>query len=125
MTKKTIIICDDNDPLAAVMKQVLVKHGYEVMTAGDGREGLDLVRAAKPDLLLLDLEMPALDGLGVLASLKELAGKRPYVIVVSAQEGEDKRRRARDLGAAEVWTKPFNAADLVRRVGDLVGQGLV
>lgn len=125
MSKKTIIICDDNDPLAAVMKQVLFKHGYEVMTAGDGLEGLDLVRAAKPDLLLLDLEMPELDGLGVLSFLKKMEGKRPYVVVVSAHEGAEKRRQAMELGAGEVWTKPFNSSELVARIGTLIDKGLV
>lgn len=124
MSKKTIIICDDNDPLVQVMKQVLIKQGYEVMTAGDGEEGLDLVRAAKPDLLLLDLEMPALDGLGVLRALGASEAKRPYTVVVSAQEGEVKRSQALALGADELWKKPFNAAELVARIESLIGKGL-
>jgi two-component system KDP operon response regulator KdpE len=125
MSKKTIIICDDNDPLVLVMSQVLGRHGYNVMTAGDGREGLDLARKSAPDLLLLDLEMPSLDGLGVLRGLGELAGKRPYTVVLSAHEGPEKRKEVLDLGAHEFWGKPFNAASLLSRIEALITEGLI
>ena len=123
--KRMIVICDDNAALAALMQHLLRKHGFSVLTAGDGSEGLELVRATAPDLLLLDLAMPGTDGLAVLDAMSRLEGKRPYTIVVSGQEGKDTMARAADLGAKEVWKKPFNAADLIGRIGALIAQGTI
>lgn len=123
--KRMIVICDDNAALAALMQHLLRKQGFSVLTAGDGSEGLELVRATAPDLLLLDLAMPGTDGLAVLDAMSRLEGKRPYTIVVSGQEGKDTMARATDLGAKEVWKKPFNAADLIGRIGALIAQGTI
>lgn len=123
--KRMIVICDDNAALAALMQHLLRKQGFSVLTAGDGSEGLDLLRATAPDLLLLDLAMPGTDGLAVLDALRSLECKRPYTIVISGQEGKDVRARASDLGAKEVWKKPFNAADLISRIGALIAQGAI
>lgn len=123
--KRMIVVCDDNAALAALMQHLLRKKGFSVMTAGDGGEGLDLVRATSPDLLLLDLAMPGTDGLAVLDEMRRLEGKRPYTIVVSGQEGKDSLSRATALGAKEVWRKPFNAADLIARIGELIEQGTI
>jgi DNA-binding response OmpR family regulator len=123
MDKKTIIICDDNDPLVMIMSQFLRKNGYTVMTASDGREGLDLARSSRPDLLLLDLEMPGLDGMGVLKALSEMEGKKPYTVVITAQEGAQRKQAALALGAGEYWTKPFNAGLLLKRLQSLAAEG--
>lgn len=125
MGKKTIIICDDNDPLVTVMSQFFRKNGYSVMTACDGREGLELTRSSHPDLLLLDLEMPGLDGMGVLHGLAELEGKKPYTVVVTAQESAERKQAALDLGAGECWTKPFNAGLLLKRLESLAAEGRI
>lgn len=123
--KRMIVICDDNAALAALMQHLLRKKGFSVMTAGDGGEGLELVRATSPDLLLLDLAMPGTDGLAVLDAMRTLESKRPYTIVISGQEGKDSREKATELGAQEVWRKPFNAADLIGRIGALIEQGAI
>lgn len=123
--KRMIVICDDNAALAALMQHLLRKQGFTVMTAGDGGEGLDLVRTTSPDLLLLDLAMPGTDGLAVLAEMGRLESKRPYTIVISGQEGRESREKATALGAQEVWRKPFNAADLIGRIGALIAQGAI
>lgn len=123
--KRMIVICDDNAALAALMQHLLRKQGFTVMTAGDGGEGLELVRATSPDLLLLDLAMPGTDGLAVLAEMARIESKRPYTIVISGQEGKDSREKATALGAKEVWRKPFNAADLIGRIGALIAQGAI
>lgn len=123
--KRMIVVCDDNAALAALMQHLLRKHGFSVLTAGDGSEGLDLVRATAPDLLLLDLAMPGTDGMAVLDAMRKLEGKRPYTIVISGQEGKDAHARATGLGAKEVWKKPFNAADLIARIGALIEEGAI
>ncbi len=124
-SKKTVAVCDDNTPLVQMMRHFLDKKGYEVLTAGDGAEGLALVHANPVDVLLLDLEMPQMDGLTVLQKLKDAAGKRPYTIVISAQETASIRDRAASLGADEVWRKPFTVASLLSRLGDLIEQGTI
>lgn len=122
MDKTTIIICDDNDPLVGVMSQFLRKNGYDVLTASDGNEGLELVRSAQPDLLLLDLEMPGVDGMGVLIGLAQLP-ERPYTVVISAQEAPARREAALAMGAQEFWAKPFSAATLLKHIQALAAEG--
>lgn len=123
--KKMIVICDDNAALVVLMQHLLRKKGFSVMTAGDGSEGLEMIRTAVPDLLLLDLAMPGTDGLAVLETMQNITGKRPYTIVISGQEGKETRARATALGAKEVWKKPFNAAELIGRIEGLIAQGAI
>ena len=119
--KKMIVICDDNAALASLMQHLLRKQGFSVQIAGDGGEGLELIRSTAPDLLLLDLAMPGIDGLAMLEKLQAFESKRPYTIVISNQEGKQKQAVA--LGSHEVWKKPFNAAELIARIEALVAQG--
>ena len=123
--RRAIVVCDDNAALAALMQHLLRKQGFSVATAGDGAEGLDLVRSIAPDLLLLDLAMPGLDGLGVLESLNGLEGKRPYTIVITGQENKGTAERACELGSREVWKKPFNAGVLISRIESLIAEGAI
>ena len=121
--RKMIVICEDNAALAALMQHLLRKKGFKVLTAGDGSEGLELIRSSAPDLLLLDLAMPRTDGLAVLEELRAFEGKRPYTIIISGQEGKETRERASALGAGEIWKKPFKAAELIGRIEALIAQG--
>ena len=123
--KKMIVICDDNVALTALMQHLLKKKGFSVLTAEDGREGLDLIRSAVPDLLLLDLAMPGMDGLGVLKELGTITSKRPYTIVITGQEAKDARERTASLGSNEIWRKPFNAGELIVRIEALIAQGVI
>jgi DNA-binding response OmpR family regulator len=125
ISKKMIVICDDNAALAVLMKHLLQKRGFSVQTAGDGSEGLNLVRTTSPDILLLDLAMPGTDGLSVLESMKGLSGKRPYTIVITGQKRADGQERAAALGANEIWNKPFNTAELIGRLEGLITQGKI
>lgn len=123
--KKMIVICDDNAALATLMQHLLNKKGFSVITAGDGREGLEMIRTAAPDLLLLDLAMPGMDGLIVLETMRASAGKRPYTIVITGQQGKEARERATALGSDEVWRKPFNAGALIVRIEALITAGAI
>ncbi len=125
ISKKMIVICDDNAALATLMQHLLQKKGFSVQTAGDGSEGLSLVRATSPDILLLDLAMPGTDGLAVLEAMRGLTGKRPYTIVITGQRGAESRERATSLGSDEVWEKPFNTAALIGRIEGLIAQGKI
>ncbi len=123
--KKMIVICDDNAALTALMQHLLRKKGFRVQTAGDGRQGLNLLRANPTDFLLLDLAMPGADGLSVLEAMRSMTGKRPYTIVISGQAGNEQRDQAIALGAEEIWKKPFNAAELIGRIEGLISQGKI
>jgi CheY-like chemotaxis protein len=116
LEQKSLVVCDDNPTHLLLMKQIFSKRGFRVWTACGGEPALALIRSARPDFLLLDLEMPDVDGLSVLEGLKALDGKRPYVLVLSAFDGLARRRQATALGAAEVWSKPFSAHDLITRL---------
>jgi CheY-like chemotaxis protein len=118
LNEKTVVICDDNSTFRLLMKQLFEKKGFRVRTAGDGDEGVTLVRSFRPDFLLLDLEMPT-DGTYVLEALQSLEGKRPYTIVITVYTGAERRRLAKALGAHEFWEKPFNALELTTRVQSL------
>jgi CheY-like chemotaxis protein len=114
--QKSLLVCDDNPTHLLLMKQIFAKRGFRVWTACGGEAGMSLVRTVRPDFLLLDLEMPDVDGISVLESLKTLDGKRPYTLVLSAYGGDERRRQATSVGAEEVWSKPFNAFELTSRV---------
>jgi two-component system phosphate regulon response regulator PhoB len=122
--KKLIVICDDNAALNSLMQHLLKTKGFSVRGALDGEEGLELIRASRPDLLLLDLAMPARDGLGVLQSLNSSGEKKPYTIVITGQEAAA-RDKAAALGSNEVWRKPFNAAVLIARIEALISEGAI
>lgn len=124
MNKGTALICDDDRILARIEEHILKGQGFTVQKAENGQEGLEAVRAQKPGLLILDWEMPVLDGPAVLAALKK-EGERPYVIVITSHESKEKREQALSLGADEVLVKPFQPSDFAKKVADLKSRGVV
>jgi len=109
---KRILVVDDEPDIRRLVAEALEVTGYEVHTAADGGEGVRVASQYLPDLVLLDIMMPVLDGWFVLA---ELGGRatHPSVVVCSAKSGDADRTRASDLGADEYVTKPFEPDDLV------------
>ncbi len=124
MSGKKAVVCDDDRTMSRIVSHCLGKLGFTVLSAENGEEGLALVRAEKPALLILDLDMPVKDGLSVLQDLWE-EESRPYIIVLSAHEGSEKHEQVRLLGAQDVMIKPFIAADFMRKVGELAREGKV
>lgn len=122
MNKGTALICDDDRILARIEEHILKGLGFAVHITENGQEGLEAVRAHRPGLLILDWEMPVLDGPAVLAALKKEA-ERPYVIVITSHEAPEKRAQALALGADEVLVKPFQPADFRKKVADLKDKG--
>lgn len=101
MTK--ILIVDDSQFMRKILKDILSPEGYEVLEAGNGKEALEKFEAEKPDLVLLDIIMPELDGIGVLQKI----GRGTKVIVISAV-GQDKMvDEAKRLGALDYIVKPI------------------
>jgi PAS domain S-box-containing protein len=115
-TAGSILIADDNADLRAMLARMLERE-YEVMTAGDGAQALELIRQRPPDLILSDVMMPRVDGLELLKALRDDPATASLpVIMLSAQAGEEAAIGGLEAGADDYLTKPFSARELVARV---------
>jgi CheY-like chemotaxis protein len=115
-----ILVVDDVPENVRLLEAVLVPRGYEVVTATDGRAALDLVEAEEPDLVLLDVMMPGLDGYAVCSHMRanDATSMLP-VIMVTSSFGQEKKK-AIEAGADDFITKPFNHDELLTRVRSLL-----
>ena len=113
-TTRRILVADD-DPVIVRLLQVNFRlEGYEVETAAHGEEALERARDLQPDLILLDVMMPGLDGWEVCRRLNaDPSISHIPIIFLSARAQEEDRRRGRELGVAEYVTKPFDPGELV------------
>lgn len=120
MFKKKILIIEDTEFMKKLISDVLKEAGYEVVTASSGEEGLQKVREEKPDLVLLDVVMPGMDGFEVCRILREDESNNLMpIIMLTAQENEDHKLEGLELGADDYIIKPFNSInsrELVSRV---------
>jgi DNA-binding response OmpR family regulator len=111
-----ILVADDDPQMRRLIKSVLQRDGFDVVEAVDGLDALEAVERSRVDLVILDLEMPRLDGLGVLDELRaQMRTASLPVIVLTAQHGESEEK-ALDLGAQDYLTKPVQTRSLVARV---------
>lgn len=111
---RTLLVVEDERPLAETLRFNLEMEGYRVRTAEDGVEGLSMARALQPDLVLLDLMLPRMDGLDVLRGIREQS--QTPVLLLTARTSEADRVKGLDLGADDYITKPFSLAELKARV---------
>lgn len=113
-----ILLVDDDPDLVRLFWLILVKEGFEIMTAFDGHLGLEEVREIQPDLILLDVMMPGkLDGIEVCRQVRaDPALNRVRVIMVSARSDEETQRAAFLAGADDYWVKPISRDSLIDRV---------
>lgn len=109
-----ILVIDDEKQIRRLLKVALSGHGYEVEEAALGQEGLDQAVAYRPDLIILDLGLPDMNGLDVLRELREWS-KIP-VIILSVKEQENDKITALDAGADDYVTKPFGMGELLARI---------
>ena len=106
---KLCLVVDDSRVVRKVARRILEDLGFEVAEAGDGVEALAWVRTAMPDAILLDWNMPAMNGLEFLRRLRrEPGGEQPRVVFCSAENGLERIREALDEGACEYIMKPFD-----------------
>jgi two-component system response regulator RegX3 len=112
---RTVLIIEDEPALLDAIRYSLEREGYVVLVADDGLVGLELERRNSPDLVLLDLMLPSMQGLDVLRSLR--ARSSVPVIVVTARDAEADKVAGLELGADDYVTKPFSMRELVARVG--------
>lgn len=112
--KKRVLVVDDEPQILRVLRRNLEARGYEVMTATDGEEALDLAAEKEPDVVLLDLIMPRTDGLTFIRRFREWS--QTPIIVLSVRGEEATKVEALDLGADDYVTKPFGLQELLARV---------
>ena len=112
-----ILIVDDSKLIAHVAKTILTKRGHEIILAQDGKAGLEAAKSEQPDIILLDLIMPVMDGYEVCEHLKEDESTKeiPIIMVTSKAEAADKVKGL-EMGALDYVTKPFDEGELVARV---------
>jgi DNA-binding NtrC family response regulator len=108
---KTILVVDDEKEICTILYDNLSQEGYRVVTAYNGKKALELARKEKPDLVLLDIKMPEMDGIEVLRRIKKIR-KKIVVIMLTAYGTLETARKAMKLGAYEYITKPFDLFQL-------------
>lgn len=113
--RQRILVIEDDHDIAEIIALTLRAEGFEVVIAHSAEEGLALREQASPNLVLLDLMLPGMDGLQVCRKLRSEAGYTP-IIILSAKSGETHRVLGLELGADDYLTKPFSTAELVARV---------
>jgi len=114
-----VLVIEDNQDLAYGLRNNLEIEGHQVDVAGDGAEGLARVRKTEPDLVILDLMLPGLDGFRVLRTLRD-EGRRLPVLILTARGDESDKVRGLRLGADDYVTKPFGVLELLARVEALL-----
>ena len=118
-----VLLVEDEEQLRRVMKDLLQREGYRVAEARDGVQALDEVDRFAPDVIILDLNLPGLDGYGVLAQLRSRPATRDIpVMVLTAKGDEDNEVRVFELGADDFVTKPFRARALTARLEAMLGR---
>jgi type II secretory ATPase GspE/PulE/Tfp pilus assembly ATPase PilB-like protein len=118
-----VLLVDDEDSLRKVMRELLERDGYAVTEARDGVQALDQIDRVGPDIVVLDLNLPGLDGYGVLSHLRSRPATAAIpVIVLTAKGDEDNEVRVFELGADDFLTKPFRARALSARLEAVLGR---
>ena len=121
MPAVTVLVVDDDPVIVRLLQVNFEMEGYDVLTAGDGAEAIDQVRAGNPDVVVCDIMMPKLNGLEVVERLQadEATADIP-VILLSAKAQTSEIERGLEAGAADYVTKPFDPLELIERVQQVV-----
>ena len=112
---KTVLVVDDEKAIVDILEFNLRKEGYETLCAYDGTEGLRMAREANPDLMLLDVMLPGMDGFSVCSALRSEGSDLP-IIMITAREEETDKVFGLEIGADDYITKPFSMRELLARV---------
>lgn len=113
-----ILVVDDEPPLVQLVASYLRREGYDVFTSGDGLAALEMVRTVNPDVVVLDVMLPGLDGIEVCRRLRRFSDA--YVLMLTARTEEIDRIVGLSVGADDYVTKPFSPREVVARVGALM-----
>lgn len=122
MSKARILIVEDNDDNMVLVRDVLTSRGYTVIEAVDGQQGLDLAQSERPDLIIMDLSLPLVDGWTVVRQLKaDSELRRIPVVALTAHAMVGDREKALDAGCDDYLAKPIRLALLIGKVKEFVG----
>ena len=114
MTKLSVLIIEDEKNIQTFMGKVLKRHDYRILYADTGTEGLELIRSRCPDIILLDLGLPDMNGSEIIENVRTWTSTP--IIVISARTSEKEKVMALDLGADDYITKPFGTSELLARI---------
>ncbi len=122
MNKKKILIVDDEEDMLLVLAKDLAARGYSIITAGNGKEAMLLAKSERPDLVILDILMPGMDGLEVAARLKEDPGTRdlPVVFLTCLRLKEEEIKRGFVVDGDVMLAKPYDAEELATTIEELL-----
>lgn len=122
MSEKTVLMIEDQIEFLAVNKLYLERHGYRVLAAEDGEEGVRVARKHQPDLILMDFSIPRLDGIGATAALKRDPATREIpILLLTAHSYGSVARRALDAGCAGYIAKPCDPRRVLEEVQQRIG----
>ena len=123
MAKGKILVVDDEIYIVHILDFSLGMEGYEVLTALDGEQALEKARAEHPDLIVLDIMMPKLDGYETCKMLKAEAGTKDIAVILLSAKGRNVDQKIGfEVGADDYITKPFSPRKLVERINAILGQ---
>lgn len=118
---KKILSVDDSKMVHMIIRKTMLPYDVEVLTAADGREGVQTATEQKPDLIILDATMPVMDGIEALAALKASDDTKGIpVVMLSADSSQDNMDKAIELGALTFISKPFSAEKLLEGIGPYI-----
>lgn len=121
MTKKKILVVDDELDVQSIISFRLEINGYDVSVASDGQDGLDKIKEGKPNLVLLDLMLPKINGFEICRMIKfDDKFKDLPIIILSALDKEDDRKKAMEGGADAYFLKPFDLESLLEKISSLL-----
>lgn len=112
--KLTVVLIEDERNITNFIQSILINESYKVLTASTGKDGLSLIASQCPDIILLDLGLPDIDGIQVIEKIRTFT-KTP-IIVISARIQEEEKVNALDCGADDYITKPFGTSEMMARI---------
>ncbi len=117
-----ILLVEDNEMNRDMLSRRLIKKGYDVVIATDGQDGIEQAESKIPDLILMDMSLPVIDGWQAMTTLKSQEGTKGIpIIALTAHAMAGDRQKALDAGADEYETKPVNFAELLGKIQQFVG----
>lgn len=120
---KHILLVEDDAAIAKLVRFKLENNGFKVTTVSNGRDALDWLKENRPDLALLDVMMPEMDGVETLARMKDDEALRDIPVIMLSSKGQKTEiERCLFLGAADYIVKPFSPAELLRRIRAVIGE---
>lgn len=118
----TVLVVEDDAEMNELERELLAVHGFESIPAFTGPQAIDLVQNTRTDAVLLDVMLPMMDGFQACAEMRKVRDGGFPIIIISALNEEDCRRRGMESGASAYFTKPFNPEEIISTLRRLIGQ---